>query len=245
MSVSILKHLGKRLLGPLAYALLGGIAVAEGPATICDTPFFPTTPMTGTFGSIVVPPGKNCDLANATVNGNVVGYEGSFVSLDGGVHVTGNVSQIDGFGFTIATFPSFATTPNVVDGNVNATGTTGNSSFVAVGICGATIGGNVQVTGTLNSVAFGGSEPGAACHSIGGGNHVPNGNVRIEGNAGLFFRVADNVVGVNLTIDENTGGATKRVLNNVVGKNLTCTDNDLPFVIGGNTAAKLIGQCQP
>jgi len=201
--------------------------------------------MTGTFNSIVVPPGKNCDLANATVNGSISGSEGSIVSLDGGVHVTGNVSGIDGSFFTIATLPPFATTPNVGDGNVNVIGTTGDPGFVAVAICGATIGGNVQVTGTLNSVAFGGSEPGAACAAIGGGNHVTKGNVRIEGNTGLFFRIADNFVGFNLTIDENTGGATKRVLNNTVGKNLTCTDNDSPFVIGGNAAANLIGQCKP
>ena len=81
--------------------------------------------------------------------------------------------------------------------------------------------------------------------TIGGGNHVPNGNVRIEGNDGLFFRVADNVVGGNLTITGNTGPATKRVLNNTVVKNMTCTENDPPFVIGGNVALKLIGQCGP
>jgi hypothetical protein len=224
---------------------LGSMALAEGPPTVCDTPLTPTTPLSGTFGSLVVPAGKNCDIANAVVYGNIVVNEGSTLSLLGGVFVTGNLSASNSYSIGAFIMAPFGTTPNTVGGNISTIGTTGDPNGVAVEFCGTVVGGNVRIANTQYSVAFGGSESGAACTGIGGGNHVPDGNVSIEKSGGLFFRAADNVVGGDFRIVGNTGGATKRVLNNVVGRTLTCTDNDSPFVIGGNVASKLIGQCGP
>jgi hypothetical protein len=206
-----------------------------------------TGDMTGSFESIVVPPGAYCGLYSANVNGNIAAYEGSQLFIGGGVTVIGNVSATSPQWFYIYTDP--AAVANNIHGNVTVIGATGDLqnpfSGVAVYICGTIIGGNVRITDTINSIAFGGSEPGAACESNGGGNSVPAGNVRIEDNAGPFFRVADNTVAGNMRIIGNTGSATKRVLNNQIGLQLTCLYNDSPFVIGGNNAKKLIGQCRP
>jgi|GEM_PF-3076502 len=206
-----------------------------------------TSDMTGAFESIVVPAGAYCGLSSATVNGSIAAYEGSQLFIAGGVTVIGNISAASPQWFYIYTnSPAVA---NNIHGNVAVIGATGDLqdplAGVAVVICGAIIGGNVRITDTVNSVAFGGSEPGAACSTFGGGNSVPAGNVRIEDNAGPFFRAADNVVSGNMRVIGNTGPATKRVLNNQVGLQLTCLYNDSPFVIGGNQAKKLVGQCHP
>jgi hypothetical protein len=206
-----------------------------------------TGDMTGTFDSIVVPPGAYCGLSSATVNGSIAAYEGSQLFIAGGVTVIGNVSATSPQWFYIYTDP--AAVANNIHGNIAVIGATGDLqdpfAGVAVYICGTIIGGNVRIADTINSIAFGGSEPGAACQPNGGGNSVPAGNVRIEDNAGPFFRVADNTVAGNMRIIGNTGSATKRVLNNQAGLQLTCLYNDSPFVIGGNSAKKLIGQCHP
>lgn len=198
-----------------------------------------TTFMTGDLPSLVVPAGAVCVLSNAIVDGNITVSAGSQLFIQGGVTVNGNVTATDQPAIILVDHASPAIA-NIIDGNVSVIG----ASYAT--ICGAVIGGNVTITNTApQQVGLGGSEPGAACAPVGGGNIIW-GNVSVEGNAVAAFRVADNIVSGNMSILANTGPATKRVLNNrVVQGHLTCSGNDTPFVIGGNQATKLIGQCQP
>lgn len=198
----------------------------------------------GTFESIVVPAGAICTIFNSIVNGSISALDGSQLFLEGGVTVNGSISGVNPAFFYIDIETAFGA--NTINGNVSTIGALHNNfSQIPVLICGTTIRGNVLIADGQDSVGFGGEEPGAACQLRGGGNTVLSGNVRVESNNVTTFRVADNSVDGNVRIEGNTGTATKRVLNNDVGLNLTCNDNASPFVIGGNSAKKLIGQCKP
>jgi hypothetical protein len=217
-----------------------GVALAVGALLATDVRADSTmcsSDMSGaTLGSVDVPAGTECDLSNATVNGNIYMQAGSVLAIYGNVTVTGNIS---GLGSRIVEIYNGGTGSNEVVGNVTI-----DSNDTAF-ICGSRIDGNIAISNSYGlEVAFGGSEPGAACSRSGGGN-VVGGTVSIANNKVTFFRAADNVVSKNMTILDNIGLATKRVLNNTVTGNLTCSDNDPPFIIGGNHAAKLIGQCKP
>jgi hypothetical protein len=213
-------------------AIIGLAGIFAGPAT--PSSIVCTGVMTGEIdGNVIVPAGASCTLEAAHVNGNIRAEPGaSSLSLLGDVVVRGNISDAPNTDVEIISEAPRGT--NTIYGNVSS----------AVVICGAVVDGNVTMTGNTFEVALGGSESGAACQPVGGGNRI-SGNVSVTDNAPIFFRVADNQVGGNVTIKDTTGPATKRVLNNTVRHNLTCRDNDQPFVVAGNVAAKSVGQCAP
>jgi hypothetical protein len=222
----------------LALAFSGVAASASAQTTICDGV------LSGAFHSVFVPAGRPCSMHDATVEQSIVVSEWAQLQLVGNVTVDGNISASGAASVQALTT---AAGSNTVRGNIMVVGTD------YVRICGTQIGGNVLVietanrgaVGTFSLVAFGGEQAGSVCQSVGGGNTVTSGNVRIDSNDVTFFRVADNVVAGNMTISGNTGVAAKRVLNNQVGLRLTCRDNVEPLLADGNTAAKLIGQCEP
>jgi hypothetical protein len=222
---------------------------ARADDTLCNSS------MSGTLGNIVVPADAECDLSDATVNGNIIQQSGSNLFLEGNVTVNGNISSHGGQ--IIAISPLNAGTPEIV-GNVKI------ESNNQVEICGARIDGNVEISNTNPAeVMFGGSDNskvpagpkvpkgmfGGCASKVpkggGAGGNIIGGNVKITNNDVQFLQADDNVVGKNLIITDNFGSGTEQVVNNAVKGNLTCSGNGVQFVSSGNTAKNLIGECQP
>ena len=224
-----------------------GAGVASAASVNC------TGTLTGTFDNIIVPAGAECDLGAATVNGSINVRAGALLFIYGPATVKGSVSGTGSAAIIIynaSVTPTASINKNapvsgkseVVAGN-NVLGNLNITNNNTAQICGAFIGGNVFITGTYGTeVAFGGSEPGAACSQNGGGN-VIGGTVSIQNNNTTFFRDADNVVGRTMTVSGNQGSANKNVLNNSVAGTLSCFNNAAPFNAGGNSATTSTGQC--
>src|SRR5262245_52626912 len=68
-------------------------------AAVCDDDDF----VTGSFGNLVVPPGGQCKLLDAVINGNIRAEEGAILGLLGGVIVTGNIAVYGGTSINILT----------------------------------------------------------------------------------------------------------------------------------------------
>ncbi len=226
---------------------MSGAGIASAASVNC------TGTLTGTFDNVVVPGGAECDVGAATVNGSINVGAGAELFMYGPATVKGSVSGNGSYAIVIynaSLAPTAVTnknalvsgksevpTGNNILGNLNIT----NNNTAEV--CGAFIGGNVFITGTYGTeVAFGGSEFGAACSTVGGGN-VIGGAVSIQNNKATFFRDADNVVGRTMTVSGNQGSANKNVLNNSVAATLACFNNTAPFNAGGNSATSSTGQC--
>jgi hypothetical protein len=183
----------------------------------------------------VVPAEAVCILSDATVNGNIETQSGSLF-LVGNVTVNGNIESQGG---QITALINEGSGSNQVFGNVDI------DSSNTVAICGSSINGDVAISNTNpGEVAFGGSEVGATCSTIGGGNII-GGNVTITKNNVTTLGAADNIIGGNMTITYTLGAGTKQVINNKVTGNLQCSNNDQPFVSAGNQAKQLTGQCKP
>src|SRR5262245_38574413 len=108
-------------------------------AAVCDDDDF----VTGSFGNLVVPPGGQCKLLDAVINGNIRAEEGAILGLLGGVIVTGNIAVYGGTSINILTNPGHS--GNVIAGNLSSIGTRSQAA-----ICGAAIGGNVLISAGFN-----------------------------------------------------------------------------------------------
>ncbi len=224
-----------------------GAGVASAASVNC------TGTLTGTFDSIIVPAGAECDLGAATVNGSINVRAGASLYMYGPATVKGSVSGNGSSVIAIynaSVIGTLGTNKNapvsgkseVIAGN-NVLGNLNITNNGRTYICGAFIGGNVFITGTNGTeIAFGGTEFDASCSQNGGGN-VVGGTVSIQNNNVPTFRDADNVVGRTMTVSGNQGSANKNVLNNSVGGTLACFNNAAPFTASGNSAATSTGQC--
>jgi hypothetical protein len=223
---------GGRLILATFVVIVGVAGIGAGTALPKSASTGCTGVMTGEIhGNLIVQAGVSCTLRKAHVHGNIHAMRGSSLVLAGDVTVEGNISDPPGTKVDIHTQSPLG--PNTIRGNVSS----------AFQICGAVVGGNVTMLGNT-FLALGGSEAGAACRAIGGGNKIA-GNATVIHNDPTFFRVADNKVNGNVTIIETAGAATKRVLNNSISGNLVCVHNDQPFVRSGNVASLSVGQCAP
>jgi hypothetical protein len=243
----------RRFTGVVTRAMLVLLVGIFGAGAASATSVNCTGALTGTFDSIIVPAGAECDLGAATVNGSINVRAGGALNMYGPATVKGSVS---GNGsayiaiYNVSVIPTAGTNKNapvsgkseVVASN-NVLGNLNITNNATAYICGAFIGGNVYITGSFGTeVAFGGSEPDAACLNNGGGN-VIGGTVSIQNNNTTFFWDADNVVGRGMTVSGNQGSATKNVLNNSVAGTLACFNNSAPFNASGNSATTSTGQC--
>src|SRR5579862_2158048 len=161
-------------------------------------------------GNFTVPTGAPCTLTDTTITGNVMLGQGATLTLNGG-SVAGNVQGQGASGLTLT--PDSSGNGTHVGGNVQIQGATGNPNV----ICGATIGGNLQV---LN-----GSAPAwiGKVGSCGSGNTV-NGNALVLNN-----RVS--------------GQPAAAIVGNTMHGILLCQNNSLAPTGSGNTAAVKLGQC--
>jgi hypothetical protein len=220
---------GRLILGTFV-TIVSVAAIGAGTATPSPGLTLCTGTMTGTIrGNVTVPMGKTCSLQTAVVTGNMRAQAGSSLAVLGDVTVKGNIV---GAPSTVQIYSRPPHGPNTITGNV-----TGGQM-----ICGAVMRGNVTMSRNSILLALGGTESGAACRNLGGGNKI-TGNVIVSDNAPSFFRVADNQVRGNVIIRGTSGTATKRVLNNSIRGVLVCRDNKQPFVTSGNVATISVGQC--
>lgn len=215
-----------------AVSMVGGGAAAKGSVTCTET-------LTGSLPSVVVPEGATCVLREAVVTGNVsAGADTTLWVISS--EVSGNISSVDGT-FALLIGPE-STGPSVVDGNVALIGTRSATGLAAY-VCGTKVSGNLLLDGTEGAAVGGSRESGAACRDWGEGNVVDR-NLTVNGTSGRFFRVADNIVGQNLNVSENTADFTARVWDNHATGKVNCFDNGPEFSALGNEGAKLNGQCQ-
>jgi hypothetical protein len=226
-------RIGARFLVVMAVLTAFGVVVAPGAsaATTCDSP----TPLNGvTFsGSVQVPPGGHCNLADSTIAGSVsVGAGGYFqvVRTPIGGSVTGTNPQA----IVLEVVPG-----GNVGGGVSVTGAT------AVLICGAgTIGGPVSLQnapangatllGEGNVVA--GTTSLACRHSPPETTHFAGSITIANYGAVTQFKVLGNAVTGNVAATNNTSPGSQ-IINNTIGGNLTCANNVPPVIATGNTVS--------
>jgi hypothetical protein len=176
----------------------------------------------GVYDNVVVPPGAECELANALVLGNVKALEDSRLrvvntEVRGGVH--GDKAE------------AVSVTEGTVGGDVNASEgeTPGDAAFDFE--LSSRVGGNVKVEEMAGNVSVVGSQ-------IGGGlivldNPIPEA-LTIDGNS----------VAGNVQVFKNFGPGIKSVSANNVGADLQCQENDPPFLGQGNIVrGNAEGQC--
>jgi hypothetical protein len=200
------------------------------PAEAGTTTAASTITCTGTIGAVVtgtvvVPPGAECDLVGTTVNGNVV------VEPGGGIFVVG--ATIDGS--LVSTGASYVAVGNLGEflgsnqisrilGNVVITGTTGTPGFPTTNVlCDATfVGGNVAITANKAPVVIG-TFPGNCFYpGTGPAGDTINGSVSVTSNS-----------------------APVVLNNNLIGKDLTCRGNQpAPSGAGNVVDGSATGQCK-
>ena len=193
-----------------------GYDLASGLGTIGDAAQFVTSLACAGLNGVTVngnftaPTTAPCTLTDTTVKGNVTVGPGSSLTLNGG-SVNGNVQDQGGGPLTIA--PDAAGHPTSVSGNVQIQ----NASAGPNVICGAQIGGNLQVQNDTSPTWIGKT---ATCTT---GNTV-KGNVQVQNN---------NVA----------GGPAATITGNTISGNLQCNNNSQAPVGSGNTAKSKQGQC--
>ena len=224
-------------------ATLSGTPTVNGifPVTITaqNTYGAPTLAFTLTTTATVPAAGKCNGVYNGIFKGNLTISAGQSCTFIGG-GVTGNVTETGG---------SFVATHAALGGNVVVTGGTfsvgpavtvkGNFSVVIPGkssiqsqVCGATIGGNLQVLGSGTPVTIGSSS--ASCP----GNTI-SGTVTVSANLAATA-ISNNTIGGNLLDLANL--KPTQVFSNHVHGILNC-QADASITGGGNTAASKQGQC--
>ncbi len=174
----------------------------------------------GTFkGSILVTSGQTCTFVGGGVTGNVVEAGGNLV-LNNAI-VGGNITVTGG---TFSIGP-----PVTIKGNLAILALP--KSAVQSHVCGAVIGGGLQVVGSATPVLIGAT---SGCP----GNNV-SGDLLVSANLAATS-IDNNTVGGSLADLANL--QPTQVFSNHVKGILTCTAN--PAISGGgNTATKKQGQC--
>jgi hypothetical protein len=174
----------------------------------------------GTFkGSILLTSGQTCIFVGGGVTGSVVEAGGNLV-LNNAI-VGGNITVTGG---TFSIGP-----PVTIKGNLAILALP--KSAAPAQVCGALIGGGLQVVGNATPVLIGAA---SGCP----GNNV-SGNLLVSNNA-ASVSIDNNTVGGSL-VDLDNSKPTQVFFNQIKGI-LTCTAN--PAISGGgNTATKKQGQC--
>jgi hypothetical protein len=230
-------HRRGRLALLAATAIVAALAAVSGAsgATTCTG-----TITSGSFGSIVVPPGANCEL-NAE-NGDIIEVTGS-ISVGQGASLQVFAGGLLGFpcgqilihGSVAATSPqtiTFFADPGCtlrVDGSISIRGATELVEFQNVSVGGSV---TLRDNPASNSVRLQGS-------TIDGSVTVSNNTVSNN------VLVSSNSIGGSLTFSNNSGN-TVFVAENMIGGSLACSDNNGltnetfgPNTVGGSTS----GQC--
>lgn len=171
-------------------------------------------------GDLTVSTGQTCIISNGNVRGHLMVTGGSVVVLSG-TTLQGNV-QITGGTFFLGA--STTLNGNVEIHNLPVGGANNH-------ICGAVIGGNLQVHNDGAAIEIG--DVVKACPGV-----SVAGNLEIMNNAGVT-RVYNDNVGGNLHVANNTEA---KVFNNTVANNLQCEGNS-SITGGSNTAKQKQGQC--
>ena len=175
----------------------------------------------GTFkGNLTVSAGQTCIFVGGGVTGNVV-ENGGTLSLTG-TTVTGNFQTIGG-SFAVGSGTSIKGNVSVLD--------LGKSS-VQNTLCGATIGGSVQVVASFTSIAIGNGTASCPGNTIAASLTVTANNAAIA----MF----GNTIGGSLIDAANL--KPTQVFSNKIKGSLTCTA-DVSITGGGNTASTKVGQC--
>jgi hypothetical protein len=224
-------------------ALLAGTAIVAALVAVSGASAATTctgTITSGSFGSIVVPPGADCTLSAG--NGRVIEVAGS-ISVGQGASLTA---------FAFGPSSGFPCGQMVINGSVTATSPE-SIAFTASDGCPLRVDGSITVRGATFQVGLAGI-------SVGGSvavrdNAVAN-VVRIEGNsiegsvavtnnnAGNIIRVSSNTIGGSVNYSNNIGEIV-RVDQNTIDASLACSGNDGnieifgPNTVGGSTS----GQC--
>ena len=119
-------------------ALIVGANSVTAAVTRCNGPFLDP----GTYDAVLVPKGKNCDVAGSvTVEENVILQEGASLTILGTFTVNGNLLGNGVSKVTIQRSPTGATI--TIHGNVSITGATQEVSLFEV-----SIGGNLKISGS-------------------------------------------------------------------------------------------------
>lgn len=170
-------------------------------------------------GNLTVSSGQTCIFIGGGVTGNV-GQTGGTLMLTGAT-VTGNLQSVGG-AFAIGS-------GTTIKGNVSALNL--GKSAAQNTICGATIGGSLQVVASFTPIAIGN---GSTCpgNAIGSSLSVTANDAAIA--------IYGNTVGGSLT--DSLNFQPTQVFSNRIKGSLTCTA-DAGITGGGNTAAVKTGQC--
>jgi len=175
----------------------------------------------GTFkGNLTVSAGQTCIFIGGGITGNVAQTGGTLMLT--GATVTGNLQSLGG-AFAIGS-------GTTIKGNLSALNL--GKSAAQDTICGATIGGSLQVVASFTPLAIGNGTAACAGNTIGSSLSVTANNAAIA--------IYGNTVGGSLTDSFNL--QPTQVFSNKIKGSLTCTA-DASITGGGNTAAVKTGQC--
>jgi hypothetical protein len=181
----VVKRIYVLALASAALLLVGGGSNAfAGNSTTCSNGALTG----GTYGSVTVT--GTCSvayLANVTINGNLTVSDGAVFAgiIPSSVHVTGNVSVGKGALLGLG----YATTTDVVDGNVTA------NQPLSLYLGSVTIHGNVVSNGGGTAARF---------YNLPIKDNTIDGNVIIHGWTGGWWGVIANTVGGNVDVSNNT-----------------------------------------
>jgi hypothetical protein len=224
--------------------------------------------VTGSVGSVYVPPGYNCTVTRATVSGDILGDRPGSVDVSEST-LSGSIAVRDATGalsvrHSILTGGSIAAvgTPSVF---ISSTTLDRGSILVRKGS------GSVSIQGDRNGFTAlsegevvierreGGSILLTSVAVDRGGvrlrQNLVTGTADVTRNSFAELQIRENqVTGARLAIDQNRvasdaevsrnrGAGSKRVQLNVLGGTLRCLRNEPPFEGGPNTAQRAVGQC--
>lgn len=224
-------------LGPI-----GGKTTSLSPFGVVEGGYECVGNVTGTFDNIVVPPDAFCTLSNSTVNGDIRALDRSRLFMIN-MSIAGD---IEGNRAENVQLVAINDARNLVGGSIRIRDG-GEGAF----ICGTDLSnGSIEVErmtgfGDQNGfVHIGGS----ICEGgYGGGNTLPNGDIRVHDNThpenGIGLQITGNSVGGDLRVTNSQGPGEKLVQNNLVGGTLACSENEAPFLGGPNVAGAAEGQC--
>ena len=210
-----------------------------------------------TVDNVVVPRGAVCLLERVEVRGSVLAKPASFIALNPGTLVRGDVEVKQGAGLFVFDAK--------VGGNVKCDGCLPRTMATS------DVGGNVQITDALTGVSMRSTDVVGDLEITGtvGGfpifvqQSVVHGNVKLEKNipgvtfsdttVGGNFQVFEgtdgnltfNTVGGNMQVFKNLSAVPMQITGNTIAQALQCQDNQPPPVSFANSARSFEGQCGP
>jgi hypothetical protein len=217
----------------------------EGQCEIPDTVCTSDQQATTIPGDLIVPENASCTITDSAVGGNVeVGknayFQATSSKIAGDVEARrsltvfiDSLSSVGGEVETSSTFQVFVFNATVGD-EIDVSG-----SSDKVHICGNQVTKDVEVTSSGRDILVG--DPRAtdcAGNTVGGDIEVEHNNVDVE------LVVRGNTVADDLEVNNNRGPAEKFVQDNTGGDRLSCHGNESPFTGAPNAGfASVSGQC--